>query len=152
MRARASIRLPLPAAAVFAHLEEVGNEVRWRQSVVESRYTAEPPIRIGTTGLTIVEMGGKRVEMTWRIREFTPGSRVAWTLTGGPWLGGGGYTVQSSTEAASTVVAEIEIRLRGVLRLLEPILGITVGRGLRTDLRQLSAVLQAAQPAEEPRQ
>lgn len=144
MRARASIALPLPAAAVFDYLEEVGNEIHWRQSVVESRYTAEQPVNLGTTGLTVVEMGGKRVEMTWRIHEFVPGTRVAWTLTGGPWLGGGGYTVQPSDEEGCRVTAEIEIRLRGVLRLLEPILGMTIGRGLRADLVRLSEVIASS--------
>lgn len=40
------------------------------------------------------------------------------------------------------VTAGLEVRLPGLARVLEPVMGIMLGRGLRADLQRLVAVLE----------
>lgn len=130
-----------PVDEVFDYLADVTNEVHWRRSVVESSYTTDGPLAVGRQGLTGVAMGDKRVSMGWTVVDHVPGRHVRWQLTGGPWRGGGSYTVDAAPDGAA-VTAALEVRLAGRSRLLEPVLGIMLGRGLRQDLDRLGTVLE----------
>lgn len=143
MRTQASVTVPYPADQVFGYLERVANETQWRQSIVGSRYVGTELPAVGVDGETDVAMGPKSLTMRWTIHEFTPGQHVAWTLDGEPWNGGGSYTVRP-TEGGTEVVARLQVKLKGVARLLEPIVGLQFAKGLRTDLRQFQLALAAS--------
>ena len=140
MKRSGSIVIHRPADQVFAFLADVGNETSWRDSVTGSGYVGEGAAAVGTVGYTEVSMGGKQVRMDWRIRSFDPGRHVSWQLTGGPWQGGGAYTVRPLNDRTE-VTADLEVRLAGALRMLEPVLGFQLGRGLRADLARLQQLL-----------
>lgn len=137
---RASIPVSASAEKTWAYLEQVSNETEWRASVVESGYHAER-LALGVDGFTNVEMGGTRVEMGWKVHEFVDGQHAAWTLTSGPWKGGGSYRVEPAPDGC-TVTAALEVRVSGWARILEPILGLQMGMGLRKDLKRLKARLE----------
>lgn len=140
MKRTGSIVITRPAAEVFAFLSDVENETSWRNSVSGSGYVGGQGPGIGTDGYTEVAMGGKQVRMDWRIVSFSPGRHVSWQLTGGPWQGGGAYTVRP-VAGSTEVTAELEVRLAGAARLLEPVMGIAFSRGLRADLARLQQML-----------
>lgn len=140
MKRSGSIVIEQPADAVFAFLADVGNETSWRDSVTGSGYVGGGAAAVGTAGYTEVSMGSKQVRMDWRISSFDPGRHVSWQLTGGPWRGGGAYTVRP-LNGGTEVTADLEVRLSGALRLLEPVLGFQLGRGLREDLARLRRLL-----------
>lgn len=140
VRTRHSLTVTLPLEAVFAFLSDVRNETQWRQSVVGSRYVGADAPAVGVDGETDVEMGPKSLTMRWTITEFTPGRHVAWALDGDPWWGGGSYTVTAVTGGVR-IDAALEVRLSGIARALEPLLGVQLRQGLRRDLARLSALL-----------
>ena len=126
---------------VFAYLSDVRNEAAWRSSITGSRYVGADGPKLGVTGETDVEMGGRALTMRWTISGFSPGDRfVAWVLDGDPWHGGGSYRV-TPAQGGSTVAARLDVRVRGVARLLEPVLWFAFRRGLRDDLARLATVL-----------
>lgn len=137
---RASIPVSASAERTWAYLEQVSNETEWRASVVESGYHAER-LALGVDGFTHAEMGGNRVEMGWRVNEFVDGQHAAWRLTSGPWKGGGSYLVEPTPDGC-TVTAELEVRVSGWAKILQPILGLRLGIGLRKDLKRLKARLE----------
>lgn len=137
---RAQIPISASAETTWEYLQHVSNETEWRSSIVESGYHADR-LALGVDGFTVAEMGGNRVEMGWQVHEFVDGERAAWTLTSGPWKGGGSYLVEP-TEDGCTVTAELEVRVSGWARILEPILGLQLGIGLREDLKRLKARLE----------
>ena len=140
MRTQHSITVPLPQAEVFAFLSNVANEVSWRKSIVGSRYVGADSPQVGVAGETDVAMGKKALTMKWAIIRFEPGSHVAWQLDGGPWRGGGSYTVVPS-DGQSVIRAALEVKLRGIARLLEPLVWLQLRLGLRGDLRSLAGEL-----------
>jgi Polyketide cyclase / dehydrase and lipid transport len=140
MKRTASILVSRPADDLFAFLSQVANETQWRQSITASGYRTAGPVNVGSAGFTEVSMGGRKVTMEWTVTDFDPGQRVAWVLTGGPWQGGGSYTVRP--EGSNTLItASLEVRLAGAARALEPILGLQLGKGLRADLARLEQVV-----------
>ena len=145
MRAHGSVFPPLAAPAAFAFLSDVRNETRWRASIVDTGYLSDAPAALGTEGFTRAEMKGRSVQMPWRITALIPGTCVEWTLTGGPWRGGGSCTVRSAP-GGSEVDARLEVRFAGVLRAVEPLMAPAFRRGLRTDLARLAAVVADLSP------
>lgn len=140
MRTSHAIEVPLEASRVFAYLSDVTNEVEWRQSIVGSRYVDAAAPALGVDGETDVAMGPKSLTMRWTITEFAEGTHVAWRLDGDPWHGGGSYTVTPTAEGAR-ILAALEVRLSGAARVMEPLLGLQLRKGLRGDLRRLEALL-----------
>ncbi|MBF0671712.1 MAG: SRPBCC family protein [Salinibacterium sp.] len=143
MRTRRSVDIPRDAASVFGYLSRVENEVQWRESIVESRYRHASEPAVGVRGETHVEMGGRGVVMRWDISEFEPETLVAWTLDGSPWNGGGSYRVVP-TDSGCRLTASLEVRLHGVMRVLEPILWLNFSRGLRGDLASVQELLSGS--------
>lgn len=140
MKSQYSITVGLPAERCFAYLAVVANETQWRQSIVGSRYLGTEAAAVGVLGETDVSMGSKSITMAWQIVEFEPGRSVAWRLDGDPWNGGGGYRVEARGEE-TVITAALEVRVTGIARVLEPLLGMQFGRGLRNDLRRLRVIL-----------
>jgi Polyketide cyclase / dehydrase and lipid transport. len=140
MKSAYSVEIPVSAKIAFDFLANVENEVQWRQSIVGSRYVGADGPQIGVEGETDVSMGSKSLTMRWTIVDFLESGHVAWELDGNPWNGGGSYTVTAQGDGC-VVRAALEVRLKGVARILEPLVGLQFGRGLRSDLNRLAALL-----------
>ena len=140
MKSAYSVSVALSPDAVFAYLADVANEAQWRQSIVGSRYVGTHRPAVGVDGETDVAMGSKSLTMAWTIVEYSEGHKVAWQLDGDPWNGGGSYTVTPEDDGCS-IRAALEVRLKGVARVFEPLVGLQFRRGLRNDLHRLAALL-----------
>lgn len=127
----------MPPSVVFGFLAKVSNETTWRKSIVGSRYVDADLPAIGINGETDVSMGSKALTMKWTVNDLVDGKYVAWQLDGEPWDGGGSYRVLPRDQGAE-VQASLEVRLKGMARVLEPIVGLQFRRGLRNDLRHLA--------------
>ncbi|MGX1701827.1 SRPBCC family protein [Microbacterium sp. NPDC055357] len=138
-----AVHVERPAKAVFDFLADVSNETKWRQSIVGSRYVDADLPAIGVDGETDVSMGSRSLTMKWTVTELIDGEYVAWRLDGNPWNGGGSYRVLPDEKGAA-VQGCLEVRLKGLARLLEPIVGLQFRRGLRSDLDRLVCVLPEA--------
>lgn len=143
MRTRRTVEIALPANEVYAFLAKVANETLWRQSIVGSRYIGADLPAIGVDGETDVSMGSASLTMKWTVTELIEGEYVAWRLDGDPWNGGGSYRV-TPHPGGCEVEATLEVRLKRIARLLEPIVGLQFRRGLRQDLKRLVQVLADA--------
>lgn len=132
--------VPFAPADVFAFLARVSNETGWRQSIVGSRYVGAELPEVGLPGETDVAMGSTSLTMRWVVTDVIPGEFVAWQLDGDPWNGGGSYRVSPHADG-TTILAWLEVRLKGANRLFEPLLGLSFRRGLRGDLKRLARML-----------
>ena len=140
MRASSRLQVNQSAASVYSFLADVSNETLWRQSIVGSRYVDADAPELGVHGQTDVQMGSRALTMSWEISHLTVGEYVAWRLDGNPWHGGGSYRV-TPVGAGCEIEACLEVRLRGIARVLEPVIGFSFGRGLRADLVRLGHLL-----------
>lgn len=140
MRTTRKVRLNRQSSEVFDFLAHVENEIQWRQSIVGSRYVDADLPEIGARGETDVSMGSKSLTMRWTVTDVLEGEYVAWRLDGNPWNGGGSYRVLPC-ENGCEVVASLEVRLKGLARAFEPLVGFQFRRGLRADLDRLVLLL-----------
>lgn len=131
-------------ASVYAFLCRMENESLWRTSVVSTYATSgdelgsEEPT-IGLNGETRTEFAGRTITMRWTVAAVETGKYLAWRFDGQPWHGGGSYLIEPCG-TGSKITATLVARGRGALA-LDPLLALTLGRSLSTDLGRLVDVL-----------
>lgn len=147
------IQTPLAPEAAFAFIADFANAMHWDPGTATSERIDEGPVGVGARYRLGVHLGGRVAPMEYRITAFEPRQRVV--LVGQ----GSGVTAVDEIrfEPAGTgtrIDYTADIRLGGVLRLVQPFLGgafAKLGRDAisgmqraldaraRTDLGQLQA-------------
>jgi dehydrogenase/reductase SDR family protein 12 len=119
---REELRTPLARADAFAYVADWGRQAEWDPNTVSSRPIGEGPPAVGARYALTVKTGPRSVDMEYRITELDPPSRIVLIGEGnGIWA----RDVISFQDADSgtRVEYEAEIRLQGLLGLVEPLLG-----------------------------
>jgi carbon monoxide dehydrogenase subunit G len=106
---------------VFALIGDFANAEVWDPGVEESRVITEGPVRVGSRYALTVVFNGRRLPMTYEVTALDPPRRVV--------LRGTGSTVNAlddirfeATESGTRILYTADLRLKGVLRLMEPLL------------------------------
>lgn len=142
---REQIVTNLPLDEAFAFVADFANAMHWDPGVASSRQIGEGPTAVGSRYQLEVRMGGGVTPMEYEITSFEAPRRVI--------LAGKGARVVAvddirfeATPSGTRIDYEADIRLRGVLRLVEPFLGgafAKIGRdalaGMRSALDQRAA-------------
>jgi hypothetical protein len=127
-----------PVDIVFAYVNDVTNDVHWRNGVDESGLRSGGTLGAGTIGYTVVG----DLEVEWRVDGYDPGKSVDWTLLNGPFLGRGGYRLEPVDNGTQfTLVAEVEPS--GVYRLLGPLFVWMGRRRNQADVEKLRDILES---------
>jgi dehydrogenase/reductase SDR family member 12 len=143
------IQTPLSTGLAFAYVADFANAKRWDPGVAASERLDEGPVGVGSRFRLEVRLGGRVAPMEYRISAFEPPNRVV--------LVGAGSGVSAIDEirfepvdGGTRIDYAAEIRLGGLLRLVQPLLGSAfakVGRdalgGMQRALDDL-AVLETA--------
>ncbi len=127
-----------PVDIVFAYLNDVTNDVHWRNGVDDSGLRSGETLGVGTIGYTVVG----DLEVEWRVDGYDPGKSVDWTLLNGPFLGRGGYRLEPvDSDTQFTLVANVEPS--GVYRLLGPLFAWMGRRRNQADVEKLRDILES---------
>ena len=131
----------------FAFASDFSNAERWDPGVKESRREGAGPVGVGATYRLVVTFRKTSLPMTYRITGFDPPNRVV--------LRGEGSTLRAVDEIRferagrerTRIVYRADLRMRGLLALIEPFLrgafdrmGKRAVAGLRDALNEPSAV------------
>ena len=121
-RLHEEIETPLPLDVAFPFVADFANSSRWDPGVRSSEPLDAGPLAVGARYRLIVRMGGRFAPMEYRISELEPMRRVV--LTGS---GSGVSAVDEIRFERSGTGTRIDytadIRLGGLLRLVQPFLG-----------------------------
>ena len=124
---RERIETTLPIDETFAYLADFANAQVWDPGVATADRLDAGPVGVGARYRLGVRLGRRGAPMEYRISVFEPPARVV--LIGS----GSGVTATDEirferTSAGTLVDYTADIRLRGVLRLIQPLLGRTFAR------------------------
>lgn len=141
------IETALPIADAFAFVADFANSSRWDPGVANSERIDEGPLAVGARYRLGVRVAGRVNEMIYEVTALDPPKRVV--LAGR----GSGVTavddIGFAESATGTVIDyRADIRLRGLLRLLEPFLGRafdSIGRNAAAGMRLALAELEGQQ-------
>jgi carbon monoxide dehydrogenase subunit G len=132
-----------PLEEVFAFVGDFANAERWDPGVASSRALTDPPVRIGSRYDLIVVFNGRRLPMIYEVTAYDPPHRVE--------LRGTGSTVNAlddirfeQTERGTRIRYTADLRLRGPIRLGEPLLRSKFEEVGRRAMEGMRAALESA--------
>ena len=115
------LKVSRPLDEVFGLVGDFANAEVWDPGVEESRAITEGPVRVGSRYELTVVFNGRRLPMTYEVTAFDPSRRVE--------LVGTGSTVDArddirfeATDEGTRILYMADLRLKGVLRVAEPLL------------------------------
>ncbi len=142
-----SVETALPREQAFAYIADWGRQAEWDPNTVSSKRIGEGGPEVGARYALEVKMGRKAVPMEYRITEYEVPSRLVLIGEGsGVWT----EDILTFTEspAGTRVDYEAEIKLSGLLGLVQPLLGRAfdgIGKGVEEGMkRELDALAASA--------
>jgi carbon monoxide dehydrogenase subunit G len=139
---REELEVDRPLEEVFAFVGDFSNAERWDPGVASSSALTEGPVRVGSRYDLTVLFNGRRLPMTYEVTALDPPNRVE--------LRGSGSTVNAlddirfeATERGTRIRYTADLRLRGPLRLAEPLLRRRFDEVGRRAMAGMRAALEA---------
>ena len=142
IRVTRSVVINRPAAEVGRYLADIERQTEWSDMTV-SRKLTEGPVRAGTRAYGEVAMGPVKLGWTWEVIDVDPERGMSYRTISKSSLGmDGSLRLSPEGPTATRVDAVVEVRTRGVLRVLEPLLRGEITRNEAGELDRLKAVLE----------
>ena len=110
-----------PAAETFGYLGAFSNAAEWDPGVLAGEHLDPGPVRAGSRFRLVVPFLGTRMSLTYEVISFVPGQEVALRAASAV-LRSTDRIVVTGAADGSTVSYDAELRLRGPLRVLDPLL------------------------------
>jgi hypothetical protein len=130
-----------PVEEVFPYLADPTLHPKW--SPVSDVQVAPPgEMRVGTTVREMMKVGKKDAPFSWRVTEYSPGTRFAFHSIEGPMKWDGSYEVAAAGEGATRIIGLGQVGLKGWQRLLEPFMKGEIQRGEAAELGHLKELLE----------
>ena len=126
-RYTATILSTLQAADAFAYMADFSNARLWDPSVSSAARQGQGPIEVGTTFALVARFAGREVPLTYAIVKYEPPSLVVLEAQRG-FVSRDTITVAEAAGGGSTVHYDAVLELRGIGRLLDPLVQLAFKR------------------------
>jgi uncharacterized protein YndB with AHSA1/START domain len=136
-----SVPIDRPAEVVFAFICDPATYSRWRGDVVAVDNVSPGPLVRGSTFDQIIASFLGRQRLPFEVTGYEPDGRLEFRVTSGPVRPIVTYVVESAGPG-TRLTARIDVRTRGVLRLLEPLMTGGVKKRNSQDVSKLKQILE----------
>jgi uncharacterized membrane protein len=136
-----TVRVERPAHDVFAYLAEFENVPRWNYAIARTWKTSTGPVGVGSR-YRQERTVPRRAEESFEVVEFAPDSRLAIAGTLGSFPARLTYMLQPDGDA-TTVVNDVELEVRGALRVVAPLAASKVRSSVAANLGVLKQLLES---------
>jgi len=133
-----------PIEEVFAFITDPFNSPRRGGGTLSLRLTPPGPLAVGSTVRLRFEVFGLETQFGFTITEWNPPYAVTGSIIDeGSARSGFIRTTLESTAAGTRLVTRIEVKLRGIWRLLGPMTGPYMRRQSRRRMKNLEGLLES---------
>lgn len=143
IRFSGSIEIARSPRDVFDFLSDPGNMPLWQSGVVRSTVVSAGPITLGTRFDEIVKVGPWHLRTECAITEFDPPRALGFSAESAPISYRGEFRFEPH-EGGTRIVASGRGVMRGLWRLLEPVLAADARRGLGVELERIKSVVEGS--------
>jgi hypothetical protein len=135
------------AVDIWSLAADVTRHPEW-MGVTEATILSGPGTSVGSRGREVVRFGPFRWAMEFEVIDAAPGGRIAWRATGGgPFTGEFALELEPVSANETRATYRGEVHLKGLWRLLAPIMANEFREGEARELRRLKALLEEPAPA-----
>ena len=144
---QASITIRRPIADVFAFVADARNTPRWHADTAEVHLLSGDGRHAGSRLVDVIQTGkSKRTQATVEITRCEPDRLWAFSAELGSFGGFDGCYRFEVVPAGTRVTFSEDLRLRGLFRLLRPLVSRQVGQTARANFARLRALLEQPTP------
>ena len=130
-----------PPEAVWAYATDIARHPEW-MGVLDAAVVAGDPTQPGAIGRESIRVGPRTYAMRLTVAAAKPGRLIAWTIDGGPMAGEARLELESAG-SGTRVAWSGDVQMKGLWRLLEPLVGAEMRSGEQAELGRLKARLEA---------
>ena len=139
----ASTVINRPVEAVFAFVADLENNPKWETNFVEVKRISPEPLGVGTVYQCVLRVPGQRVTSRIEITEFTPNQRISFRGDKPASAKPVGSITFEPLGSGTKVTTLPRPEMRGVFKLLEPMMTGYIKRSNAKHLHNLKTLLEA---------
>jgi uncharacterized protein YndB with AHSA1/START domain len=144
-RIKTSIVIRRPQDETFAYLTDPRNAKEWSSELVDVTYNGD--LTRGTTGADTRRMGRKDVVMPWKVTVYERPERIVFEY-GRPFPATAEYSFRAD-HGGTLVTCDTELRLRGLWRMLAPVMAAEAKKVDVAQFQKVKAILEARSANED---
>ena len=123
-----TVTSPGSPTEVFEYLADFSSTAEWDPGVSEARCLTDEPLRVGARFHVVADFLGRRVPLEYRTVEIDPPRRVVLRAETPTVVSEDTITVSALPGSGAQVTYDARLRLRGALRIADPVLGLLFRR------------------------
>ena len=132
---------------VWAYAADVLRHPEW-MGVTDARIIRGTGTEVGSHALERVRLGPRSVDVEFLVSESIPGRRIAWRVVGGsPLSGDVALDLESLGPERTQAIWSGSLGLRGLWRVIEPLMAAEIKAGEAAELRRLKENLETTPAA-----
>lgn len=132
-----------PIAEVFGFVANFENHPKWETDFQEVKQLTSTPVGVGTTYQCVLKLPGRSAKSKFEIMEYEANKKIAFEgEVAGPARPKGSY-IFDSVAGGTKVTALPRPELRGLFKLLEPMMAGTIRKHNKVHLSNLKRLLEA---------
>jgi uncharacterized membrane protein len=140
---RAEAVIERPAGDVWAYAADIVRHAEW-MTVTDPRVVRGDGTQVGARGRERLRFGPFAWDVEFEVVEADPGRRIAWrSLRGAPFDLAVTLDLEEAGGASTRATYTADVRLRGLWRLLSPIVAMEVKAGPARELHRLKMMVEA---------
>lgn len=137
-----------PAAEIVGYLADIERMTEWTD-MTSSRRLTDGPTGQGTQAYAEVALGPIKLGWTWEITDFDPVRGYGYRTVSKNALGmDGRVTLTPQGSAATRVDYLVEVKTRGLMRLVEPLIRGEISRNEATEVTRLKDLIEGGAAGE----
>ncbi len=129
-----------PVERVWEFMSDFGTMPQWHPGVVKVDW--QPPLSVGSVATVTVQRLGKRTAR-YEVKEWQPNRMIRAQVTSGRSKINGGYEMEPIEGGKTKLTISAVIEIKGVLRLLSPILSYMSKKGSSAEMQNIKRILEA---------
>ncbi len=141
-RIESRVEIGAPSASVFPWLVEPDRLRRWISGFVGSEPIGPGEVHIGSRSRDVIEAEGRRIEVETEIVELRPGERLGVRITSSSHEQLDTYDLETR-DGMTELIYRSDMRMRGLARLLGPLITRQIRARAEKDLATLKQVVEA---------
>jgi uncharacterized membrane protein len=142
VRVEESINIKCPVDKVFAYATDVKSLPKWQSSITEVEQTSPGQMSIGTTLRWVTSGMGLRMKTTAKVTGYELNKKLSLDIDWGSMAGESTFFVDP-IEGGTKFTQRNDTKIRGLLKLLSPLLLRGTRRGMRVAANNLKNILEA---------
>jgi uncharacterized membrane protein len=131
-----------PVDQVASYAANPDNAPEWYQKIESVTWETAPPLAEGSRVAFVARFLGRRLEYTYRIRDYEPGSQLVMATEQGPFPMETTYTWTDAGDNATRMTLRNRGRPTGFSRFTGPMMASAMRRANEKDLANLRSILE----------